>query len=269
MVRRRFVDGEFGQIHVRLAESSNGDATPLACLHMSPKSGRLFEQFMSEMSADRMVIAHDYPGYGESDAPPSEPHVSVQDYARSLWDVADALELERLHLLGYHTGSLVAAEAARQQSDRVGAIVMISAPVFTPEELDDAKAYFEPVPLNTAGTRFQTMWERIVHFRGPGMTLESMAVSFAENLRGGEAYEWGHRAAFAYAPRFADVVAELDHRIVVLNLEDDLHEHTPRIAPSLRNGEIVDRPEWGHGFLDAYTADAVATVRAALNGRVA
>ena len=92
-----------------------------------------------------------------------------------------------------------------------------------------------------------------------------MAESFAESLRGGEAYEWGHRAAFDYVPRFADVVASLAHRIVVLNPADDLAHATPRIAPLLTNGEIIERPDWGHGFLDAHAAAAAAVVRAALD----
>lgn len=46
---------------------------------------------------------------------------------------------------------------------------------------------------------------------------------------------------------------------------DELAEFTPRIAPHLANGEIIAHPEWGHGFLDAHTAAAVAAVKAALD----
>lgn len=89
--KRHFIDGEHGQIHLRMAAPENPTQPPLDCLHMSPKSGRQFETFMRAASNDRIVVASDYPGYGESAPPPAEPHVSIADYARSVWRVADAL----------------------------------------------------------------------------------------------------------------------------------------------------------------------------------
>lgn len=262
---RRFVDGQFGQIHVRVAAPAAGGKRPLACLHMSPKSGRIFARFMAAAARDRMVIAHDYPGFGESDAPPAAPYVTIEDYARSLWDVCDALGLGTIDLLGYHTGSMVAAEAARQRPGQVGRIVMIAAPVFTADELVQMQATYAEVPLDEAGTPFRQMWASVVAHRGPGATLEMLAESFAENLRAGENYEWGHRAAFAYAPKFAGVVQGLAQPITVLMPGDDLAAFTGRIAPYLRNGRIIAHPEWGHGFLDAHTGDAVEAVAAALD----
>lgn len=263
-VSRQFVDGRYGQIHVRVARPDRAHHRPLACLHMSPKSGRLFAEFLQSAGNDRVVIAHDYPGYGESDPPPHSPAVTIEDYAASLWDVADALQLGTLDILGYHTGSLVAADAARQRPDQTGSLVMVSAPVFTASELQQLAATFAEIPLDVEGTRFRKLWDSIVAHRGPGVTLEMMARSYAENLRAGEAYEWGHRAAFAYAPKFPAVVKSLPHRITVLNPNDDLMQCTSRIQPYLTNGEIIEKPEWGHGFFDAHTAAAAAAIKAAL-----
>lgn len=262
--KRQFIDGEYGQIHLRVAAPDNPVEPPLYCLHMSPKSSRQFVNFMRAASNDRVVVASDYPGYGESDPPPEEPHVEIPDYARSVWQVADALGHTKVDLLGHHTGGLVAAEMAHQTQERVNKIVMVSAPILTEEERIEFDKFFSPIPLDDEGTRFNIMWERINHFKGPGMTLEMMADSMAENLRGGENYEWGHRAAFAYCKRFEEVVSDLPHRITVLNPQDELFEHTKRIQQMLRNGEVIDHPEWGHGFLDAFTDDAVKSVKAAL-----
>ncbi len=262
---RKFVDGKHGQIHLRVAHPTQTNKRPLACLHMSPKSGRIFANFMEQASNDRIVMAHDYPGFGESDPPPAVPPVSIEDYAQSLWEAVDALSLESIDIVGYHTGSEVAAEAAHQRPDQVGGIVMISAPVFSSDELRQMEETFKHIPLDIEGTRFRTMWENVVHHRGPGTGLESMAMSFAENLRAGENYEWGHRAAFEYASRFPDIVAGLSHRITVLVPGDELAEYSPRIGPYLTNGTIVDHQEWGHGFLDAHTEAAVAAVKLALD----
>ena len=232
---------------------------------MSPKSSRIYARFMEKMAEDRIVIAHDYPGFGESDAPPASPHVSVEDYATSLWDVVDALDLGTVDIAGYHTGALVTAEAARQRPAQSGNLIMIGAPVITPDEIAHFEATYETIPLDPEGTRFLKMWKAVQAHAGTGMTLEMMSESFAENLRGGENYEWGHRAAFAYAPRYPDIVSALPNRIAVINPDDDLRQQTLRIADHLRNGEIVDHPEWNHGFLDTDTDRAVAEFRRLLS----
>ncbi|MEL7028463.1 MAG: alpha/beta fold hydrolase, partial [Pseudomonadota bacterium] len=174
-VFRRFVEGRYGQMHLRLTEPAPARRTPLVCLHMSPKSGRCFAKLMGAMGEDRVMVAPDYPGYGESDLPPETPPVRIEDYAACVWEAVDALGLGEVDLLGYHTGSKVAVEMAGQRGGSVRKILLISASVFTPDELEQIKAYFEPIPLDEDGTRFKTMWSRVVEYRGPGMTLEMMA----------------------------------------------------------------------------------------------
>jgi len=269
-IRRQFVNGAFGQIHLRIAKPSISNAAshcgfnPLYCLHMSPKSGRSFENFMRIAGDNRVIVAHDYPGYGESAPPPADPHVTIEDYARSTWHVAKLLGHKRIDMLGWHTGSLVAAAAIRQKPGQVGSIVMISAPIFSLAELAEFDRLYSPLPLNEDGSRFRIMWERIKQHRGPGMTLEMMATSLAENLRGGEAYEWGHRAAFAHGEAFRRNLRAIRNRVTIINPRDDLYEHTKRARALLVNGNFIDAPQWGHGFMDAFTEEAAETILGSL-----
>lgn len=263
-IRRHFVDSEFGQLHVR-SIGEVGAQYPLICLHMSPKSGRTFETFMRYAASvstaqSRLILAPDNPGHGESAFPPAEPEVTIEDYASCAWSVVDAFDLDIVDLLGAHTGSMVAVEMTRQRPDKVGSIGLISAPVFSEKELAELGSTYAPLPLDEEGSRFRLMWERIVHHRGPGMTLEMMAQSLAENLRGGEAYAWGHRAAFAYAPTFNKLIGELPHPISVLNTNDDIYQQTKRSEDLLKNGTFVDRRDWGHGFLDAFPDEAARLI---------
>ena len=182
-----------------------------------------------------------------------------------MWHVADHFQHEKVDLLGFHTGAEVAVEMTRQHNDRVRYIAMISTPIFTDKEQCEFEQSYRPLPLDEEGNRFRIMWERIKHHRGPGMTLEMMATSLAENLRGGEHYEWGHRAAFAYVPTFKAVLPTLTKRIIVFNPKDDLYDYTRRAEPLLRNGKVIDCPNWGHGFLDAYTEEAVQLIMSELD----
>ena len=263
-IRRRFVDGPFGQVHLRDSGSVPGGLPPLLCLHQSPKSSREFAALLPLLAAKRRVVAVDNPGHGESDLPPCEDEATIEAYARSAWAVVDALQLGTVDLLGHHTGAKVATEMAYQRPGDVRRIVMISALVLTPEETARFRDQFQPTPLDEAGTRFSKMWAAAIQHRGPGVTLEQLAASFAENLRAGEAYEWGHGAAFAYNALFPERVAALAHPITVVNPGDMLYDLTPRVMPLLRDGTLVDKPDWGFGFMDADPEGAASVVEAAL-----
>lgn len=262
-IHRKFIDGPYGQVHIRLA-GSNTDKNPLVCLHQSPKSGREFADFMKLAAQDRLIIAIDNPGHGESDIPQTLEDATIPNYARSAWAIIDALNLGTVNLLGNHTGSSVAVEMATQRAEAVGKIVLISSPIYEVEEIESFKTMFQTIPMDEIGTRFTELWEKSIEYRGPGVTLQDLAISYAENFRAGEAYEWGHFAAFDYSPKFPAKLSALDHRIIVLNPGDLLFEATLRAKPYLKNGEIRDYPDWGIGFLAAYTKDAVDAVKDAL-----
>ena len=263
--RRNFFDGPFGQVHARVATpplSSKRSATKpaIVCLHMSPKSGRSYADVLPLLATERVAIAPDYPGHGESDPPPAEPQVTVEDFAASCWAVVDAVTDGPVHVVGYHTGAMVAVQMAWERPQQVVSVVSLSAPVFTAEERAELDATYSPIPIDEAGTRFSVMWQRVLAHRGPGMTLQMAADSFAENLRAGDDYEWGHRAAFAYSPTYNERLAEVSQPVVVINPADDCFEQSKRADALLQNGRRVDYPQWGHGFLSAFAQDAADAI---------
>ena len=261
MVRKGYVDGAHGQIHFRMTKARTPTGKPpLICLHQSPKCGLEFETFMRAANRERTVIAPDYPGYGMSDPAPSEAETTIPMYAEEIWRLADGLELETVDLFGNHTGAKVAAQMALTNADRVRAIAMVSAAILTEEEREMFKDMFTPIPLDEAHTRFKVSWERIIERQGPGQTLEMMDRSIYMNMMGGEAYEWGHVAAFAWGKPFDEALTKLPHRITLLNPTDDLTECTRRAIPLMRNGEVIECPQWGYGFMDAFPNDVADLV---------
>lgn len=253
-VSKHYVEGGFGQIHFRTCGQAN-QKPALVCLHMVSKSSRSFHTIMPFLAEDRLVVAIDYPGYGESDPPDSEDQATIANYAREVIPVINELEIEKADFVGYHTGCMVSVEVAMQYPERVNKIVNFGAPIFTQKEIIDFKRYFSPIPLDEAGTRFKIMWERIMFYRGPGMTLEMAASSMAENLRGGDKYEWGHMAAFNHSQRYADDIGKLRQPFLVMNIGDDLYEHSRRVDELINIGERIDYPDWGTGFLDVFPKD--------------
>lgn len=256
-IRRAFMDGPDGQIHYRIAKPANPTQVPLVCFHMSPNSGRIYDALTAEMGRDRIVVAPDTPGFGESDGPPSPPE--IEDYARTMAGVIENLGLKQVDVIGYHTGSMTVIELAMQRPDLVRRIVQISSPVFTDEETARHKSLYAPQPILEDGSHLTKKWLHMQPFYGPKAPLKVIARNYAEGLRGGPVSHWGHRAAFNY-----DLKAKLpltDKPILVLNPNDDLWEQTPRARSLMKNGRIHDIPDNSHGFLDTITADVSRWLR--------
>lgn len=261
-VRRRFVDGPHGQIHLRIAEPPSPSATPLVCLHMSPNSGRIYETLLEEMGHDRLALAPDTPGFGESDAPDTPPR--IEDYAATVAGLIDNLALPRVDVIGYHTGSMTAVELALLRPDLVRRVVMIAAPIYTPEEQAERRQSNKPATLSEDGSHLTARWRFMRRFYGEAVPLSIVARNFAEGGRGGPLSWWGHRAAFEYPltaklPRVAQPV-------LVLNPDDDLAEQTPRAEALLRSGQVRHLPGYSHGMLDIHTVEIGRILRNFLDG---
>jgi hypothetical protein len=149
---------------------------------------------------------------------------------------------------------------AVQQPGRVHAIAMVSAAILTDDERNMFKDMFTPIPLDADASRLTISWQRILERRGPGQTLEMLDRSLYMNMMGGEAYEWGHVAAFAHGKPFEDALKTLPHRITIINPADDLTEATRRASAIMRNGEVIECPEWGYGFMDVSASDTADLV---------
>lgn len=259
-VRRAYVEVEHGQMHVRIAGSSDSGTTPLVCLHMSPASGVIYEKFMAEAGESRQVIAIDTPGYGASDSLQTMPEIG--DYARVIAQTIEALGLEGpVDLMGYHTGSLISLELSRTRPDLVRRVATISMPLFTEAELVEFRELYNPESVfSMDGEKLKERWLWYIEFFRVGTvnTIEDAARFFISRLSGGANHWWGHRAAFAYD--VAAAAREVEVPMLILNLDDDLREYTPRVMPYLRNAELADCPQWSHGLLDSHAADVAQLV---------
>jgi pimeloyl-ACP methyl ester carboxylesterase len=254
--RRMYVDGRFGQLHLRSAFPSNGgfdELTTLICLHQSPMSSRVFRGFLRNMGADRSVYAPDTPGFGESDPPPEQP--SIADYAGAIGDFIDHMRFRRVDLLGYHTGACIAAELAIARPDQVRRVVMVAAPVFNDAERDAFNGLPWPVPVREDGAHLAEEWRRTLQWRGSGVSLEQLAEGFAEKLHNGPHAWWGASAAMNYPAD--ERLPGVTQPVMVLRPHDDLWEITPRAKGLLPDAKFVDLPDYGFGLFDV-APDVVA-----------
>ena len=278
-VRRAYADGRFGQLHYRIAEpasrgasgasaaaagttAGSGHRLPLLCLHMSPNSGRIYQRFLAAMGTDRIAIAPDTPGFGESDPPASPP--TIDDYAAAMGDLVDALGIAEFDVMGYHTGAETSIALALSRPRQVRHVVMVSAPIFTAEELVEFRAHYKPLELDPEGGHLVRKWKGQLYWAMPGKSMAMVAEDFVDCVRNPQISWWGHYAAFAYDT--AANLARVQQPVLVLNPDDDLHQHTLRAEGTIRNGRIQHLAGWGHGFLDVHTDAARQIVAGFLDG---
>jgi len=143
-VRRGYFECRYGQLHVHNAIPPGGgfeEGTALLCLHGTGQTGRAFQRFLPLLGRDRSVYAPDIPGSGESDGPPTR--LTVLDAATALGDFLDAMRFRQIDVLGYQSGSLVAAELAIARPQQVRRVVLVGVP--TAPETERLRQIGQPV----------------------------------------------------------------------------------------------------------------------------
>jgi pimeloyl-ACP methyl ester carboxylesterase len=222
--RRVYVDGPYGQIHLRMAGEGG---IPLLLLHQSPLSGAMFSGVMEPLAtAGIHVAAMDTPGYGASDPPPQP--VDIAGYAASVASVMDALGWDNAALLGHHTGAAIAASFALQYPQRLRGMILNGVPLLSAEDrafFADFK--FEPLVIEDDGSHLTAAWNQRLA-ASPGWTnRDAMHRYVVEMLANPERYHWGFDAAFAYDLEH-DLMGIGCDTLIFTNTGEDLYDASRR-----------------------------------------
>lgn len=112
-------------------QAGAGSRTPLILLHGWGGSSRYWRSILTELSADRRVLAPDLPGFGES--PPLKGQADTGRMAELVLAFADAMGLEQFDLNGHSFSGSVAIFLAARHPERVRRIVLTCVSVFRNE----------------------------------------------------------------------------------------------------------------------------------------
>lgn len=248
MIRRRYADGRYGQVHLR--ENRPVGGVPIVCLHATAYSSRSFGALLAALDGRRHVIAVDTPGYGESDAPPGGS--SIADYADAIMDVLP----ERSDLFGYHTGVSIAVEIALAQPARIGRMTFMGVPYF--QALDFAAWRTKLAAQHALGEtleQFEERWRFLVADRPAGLSLERGFENFVDELK---AWPDGWRAHDALFDHDLPArLAEVTQPVTVLNPGGHLAGPSRLAAGLMRHAIVVELPELSGAVLDLH-ADVIA-----------
>lgn len=132
-----YVQAPLGQLHYR--DVGPRGRMPLVLLHQSPMSMIQWADVQNELvRKGRRVITVDTPGNGLSDMPDHQP--TIEELADNLVALLDQLKLKKVLLGGHHTGAQIATAFAARHPERVQALVLHGAAMFSDEQLAQYQA---------------------------------------------------------------------------------------------------------------------------------
>lgn len=153
---RGYAPSPFGQLHY--AECGAGE--PVLLLHQTPRSWTEYLDVLPRVGATHRAIAMDTLGFGAS-AKPGGPH-TIERFADAADALIDALGLHRFHLVGHHTGGVIAVELAARHRDRVASLLLSATPFIDEEKrrtADQRKPIDHVVP-KPDGSHLLELWNR-------------------------------------------------------------------------------------------------------------
>lgn len=236
-IRRAFADLSVGQVHH--ATCGDPDAPAVLLLHQTPRSWAEYREVLPQIGRRYRAIAMDTVGFGDSAAAPWPP--SIERWAQVALELLDALRIPRAHIVGHHTGGVIAVELAAAFPERVGALVLSSTP-FTGEAFRRARANrpaIDAAEPSDDGTHLAAMWRKRQSFYPAGRP-DLLQAFVLDALKVTGSLEGGHQAVASY--RMEERIGRVTQPTLVIRASDDpfASPHAAELAGHLRNARIVD-----------------------------
>jgi pimeloyl-ACP methyl ester carboxylesterase len=168
----------------RLSTVEAGTGPPLVALHGLGGTKGSFIPTVAALSGSFRVIAVDLPGFGDSDKPIAASY-DAPFFARAVIALLDALELDRVHLVGNSLGGRIALEVGLLYPDRVNRLVLLCPSLAWRRERRWAPLLRLTIPeLGLVQLAPRAAVEAIVHRLIPGADEGWTAAGVDEFLRG-------------------------------------------------------------------------------------
>jgi pimeloyl-ACP methyl ester carboxylesterase len=236
-VRRAFVELSIGQVHV--ASCGDAAAPAVLLLHQTPRSWLEYREALPLLGRRFRVLAMDTPGFGDS-APLRGP-ASIEGWAAVAVELLDALAITRAHVVGHHTGGVIALHLAAAHPARVASLVLSSTP-FTNEAFRRARRERPPIDAvapSADGSHLAALWQRRQPFYPLGRP-ELLEAFVRDALKVTGDVEGGHRAVAAY--RMEDHIGRVKQPTLLIRAPDDpfASPHAAELQVHLPQARVVD-----------------------------
>lgn len=221
-----------------------GTGPTLILLHQGPLFGVEFAKTQPLLAAMGFrVLAVDIPGFGFSERP--DHAATGAEYADSLAELLDHLDIEQAALAGSHTGATIALAFAVHQPKRISCLVLGSVPVYSSEEFADR---VNAPPADTRiygdGRQVQAWWNNITSkYDMSAASPEIMQWLLIGTLLSGNVPWYGESTGKTFVSRAFDsasAIPKVKVPTMVLSSSGDTH-----LAASVKR-TLAMRPDFAH-----------------------
>src|SRR6202046_5696968 len=116
---------QVGGVGVFYREAGPKDAPVIVLLHGFPSSSRMYETLIPLLATRYHLIAPDYPGFGQSDAPPPSQYAYTFDHlAETTNALLEQLKIDRYHLYLQDYGGPIGFRIMIAHPERVRTLVI-------------------------------------------------------------------------------------------------------------------------------------------------
>ena len=239
-IHRAYADLPHGQVHY--AACGAVDAPPVLLLHQTPRSWAEYAGVLPLLGDRYRAIAMDTAGFGASD-PPAGP-ASIEAWATVAAQLLEHLGIARAHVVGHHTGGVIAIELAARHGARVRSLVLSSTP-YTDAEFRRVRAQRPPidaVEASTDGSHLAALWGKRQGFYPEGRP-ELLQAFVRDALQVSGDVEGGHRAVASY--RMEERIAAVTQPTLVIRAGADpfAAPHAQHWLQRLPQAELADIPD--------------------------
>jgi pimeloyl-ACP methyl ester carboxylesterase len=120
----RYLTETVGEVEVFYREAGKQDAPAVLLLHGFPSSSHQFRELMPLLADEYRVIAPDFPGFGNTVAPPrGEFDYTFDNLASTIEEFTEALELEQYAMYVFDYGAPVGFRLALSHPERVTGVI--------------------------------------------------------------------------------------------------------------------------------------------------
>jgi pimeloyl-ACP methyl ester carboxylesterase len=235
-ITRHFIDVPQGTLHY----AATGSGPPVLLLHQTPRSWNEYRTVLPLLAPHFRAIAMDTIGFGDSSKAPLGSD-SIEHWAQCAIGLIDALGIERVSVVGHHTGAVIAIELAAAYPERISAAVLSAAPLV---DAEFRTRHAGPVRIDNAvhssdGAHLLELWRQRQPWYPPG-DIELLDDFMVDALKAGARAAEGHAVVARY--RMEDRLPRLRCPTLVLAPSADPHAYPSAqpLARAIANSRLVE-----------------------------
>ena len=265
-ITRAFAELHDGQIHY--ATCGSNDAPPVLLLHQTPRSWREYALVLPILGRRYRAIAMDTLGYGDS-ARSVDGKVSIERWAGVAVELLDHLGIERAHVVGHHTGGVIAVEIAASHPERVAGLVLSSTPFTNPEfrKVRGERPPIDAVEPSDDGSHLTALWGKRQGFYPKGRP-ELLLAFVRDALVVIDDVEGGHTAVATYEMENTITAVKAPALLICATDDPFAFPHSHELREQLTSAASIDMVDIEGGMVplpDQLPEDFSAAVQSFLD----